>query len=180
MARPNLSRSKVLDAAATLAAVHGVSATTVDEIAATAGVAKGSVYYSFESKEQVFETLIEESVARLAARLHGALADVREEEPRPTARAVARAFLRGVDEHPERTKVVFAELFRTDRIWRETIERHRALVLDGFVQALERDGSPATHLDASALFGALVMVAFERIAFEPGTTIEQAVDAVVR
>ena len=45
---------------------------------------------------------------------------------------------------------------------------------------LERDGSPATHLDASALFGALVMVAFERIAFEPGTTIEQAVDAVVR
>lgn len=180
MARPNLSRAKVLDAAAELAASKGVSATTVDDIAAAAGVAKGSVYYSFASKEQVFETLIDESVARIAARLHGALADVDPDEPRPAVRALARAFLRGVDAHPQRTKVVFAELFRTDRIWREALESHRAVVLDRFAEALERDGSPATPLDASAIFGALVMVAFERIAFEPETTIEQAVDAVVR
>ncbi|SDR94700.1 TetR/AcrR family transcriptional regulator [Agrococcus carbonis] len=179
MARPNLSRAKVLDAAAELAASGGVSATTVDDIAAAAGVAKGSVYYSFASKEQLFETLIEESVTRLAERLGESVAEALPGEGRPAARALARAFLHAVEERPLRTKVVFAELLRTDRPWSETLGGHRTTVLSRISDALRRDGSPASPLHASAFFGALVMVAFERLVFEPGLTVEAAVDAVV-
>jgi len=74
MPRPNRSREKVLDAAAALAAERGVTATTVDDIAQRAGVAKGSVYYSFPSKDAVFEAVLADAVERTGTRLGEALA----------------------------------------------------------------------------------------------------------
>lgn len=176
MARPNRSRDKVLVAAAELAAERGVSATTVDEIAARAGVAKGSVYYSFPSKEAIFESLIDEAVARVSGRIR----DAREgAEPGVALGAVARAMLEGLEANPHVAKVVVGELFRTDRPWREALAGHRAVLLDELGAALAADGRPASGLDAAARLGALVMVGFERLAFSPERTIDECVAAVV-
>ncbi|WAC67261.1 helix-turn-helix domain containing protein [Agrococcus sp. SL85] len=127
MPRPNRSRAKVLEAAAELAARRGVSATTVDDIAALAGVAKGSVYYSFPSKEAVFEALIDEAIARVSQRIRTARDGA--DDGVATA-AVARALLVGLEEQPHVAKVVVGELFRTDRPWREALAGHRAVLLD--------------------------------------------------
>lgn len=176
MPRPNRSRAKVLEAAAELAARRGVSATTVDDIAALAGVAKGSVYYSFPSKEAVFEALIDEAIARVSQRIRTARegADVG-----AATAAVARALLVGLEEQPHVAKVVVGELFRTDRPWREALAGHRAVLLDELAAALAADRLPAEPLDAAARLGALVMVGFERLAFSPERTIAQCVAAVV-
>ena len=45
----------------------GFSATTVDEIAERAGVAKGTVYYNFASKTELFEELLRHGVGLLTA-----------------------------------------------------------------------------------------------------------------
>lgn len=47
------SRDKLIDAAIELILARGFSSTTVDEICARAGVAKGSFYYAFSSKEEL-------------------------------------------------------------------------------------------------------------------------------
>ncbi|MEJ2679537.1 MAG: TetR/AcrR family transcriptional regulator [Gemmatimonadota bacterium] len=47
------TRERIIDAAARLMLNKGYAATTVDEIVADAGVAKGSVYHFFDSKEAV-------------------------------------------------------------------------------------------------------------------------------
>lgn len=47
------TRDRIIDAAASLMLDKGYAATTVDEIVTDAGVAKGSVYHFFESKEAV-------------------------------------------------------------------------------------------------------------------------------
>jgi TetR/AcrR family transcriptional repressor of nem operon len=47
------TRDRIIDAAASLMLDKGYAATTVDEIVAGAGVAKGSVYHFFDSKEAV-------------------------------------------------------------------------------------------------------------------------------
>lgn len=47
------TRERIIDAAASLMLDKGYAATTVDEIVADAGVAKGSVYHFFDSKEGV-------------------------------------------------------------------------------------------------------------------------------
>ena len=56
--RRQATRQKLYEAAVTLIAEQGFSATTVDEIAERAGVAKGTVYYNFASKSVLFEQLL--------------------------------------------------------------------------------------------------------------------------
>jgi TetR/AcrR family transcriptional regulator len=177
MARPNRSRDKVLDAAASLAAERGVSATTVDDIADRAGVAKGSVYYSFPSKDAVFEAVLAEASARMADQLGDALAAA---PAGGAVRAVATAFLARVEERPAVAKVVAGELFRTDRPWQESLAGYRAALFALVADAVEADGlaRPST-LRASAIVGAMVMVAFERTVFEPDATLDDAIEAVL-
>lgn len=177
MPRPNRSREKVLDAAAALAAERGVTATTVDDIADRAGVAKGSVYYSFPSKDAVFEAVLADAVERIRARLGEALAAA----PAGGAlHAIVTAFLDGVAERPAAAKVVAGELFRTDRPWRESLADYRRALFELVADAVEADGAPRpSTLRASAAVGAMVMVAFERTVFEPDASSADAVEAVL-
>ena len=53
---------------------HGFAASRMDDIADAAGVAKGTLYLSFESKEALFAALIEDIAMPNVARLEAALA----------------------------------------------------------------------------------------------------------
>ena len=60
------TRSAILRAASDLFGRQGYAATSVDEIAAAAGVAKGAVYHHFASKKRLFEPVLEATTAALA------------------------------------------------------------------------------------------------------------------
>lgn len=53
---------EILQAAMTVFAEKGFAATRMDDIAARAGVTKGTIYLYFESKEEVFKTLARQHV----------------------------------------------------------------------------------------------------------------------
>ncbi|MGR9108478.1 MAG: TetR/AcrR family transcriptional regulator [Gammaproteobacteria bacterium] len=61
------AKQKILGAAQQLMTGRGYSATTVDEIVKMAGVAKGSFYHAFESKEELAIAALEDYQARGAA-----------------------------------------------------------------------------------------------------------------
>jgi AcrR family transcriptional regulator len=52
--------SEILDAAFEEFALHGYAAARLEDVAARAGVTKGTIYVYFESKERVFEALVRE------------------------------------------------------------------------------------------------------------------------
>jgi AcrR family transcriptional regulator len=54
---PEVRREQILDAAARVFTDKGTSVATVDDIAAVAGVAKGTIYLYFDSKEQLLSGL---------------------------------------------------------------------------------------------------------------------------
>lgn len=54
------TRAKLLRAAGRVFAKRGYHAATLDEVAKTAGLSKGSVYYNFGSKDELFVTLLED------------------------------------------------------------------------------------------------------------------------
>ncbi len=56
----------VLAAAQKQFATKGFDQTTIDDIAARAGVAKGAVYHHFESKEQIFERVLDSILVGMA------------------------------------------------------------------------------------------------------------------
>jgi AcrR family transcriptional regulator len=57
----------ILRAAGELFTARGFAATSIDDIAGRASVAKGAVYHHFESKEQIFARVFEQMTAALAA-----------------------------------------------------------------------------------------------------------------
>jgi AcrR family transcriptional regulator len=58
-------RSQLLDAARERFATHGLAGTTVDGIARSAGVAKGTVYLYYKSKEEILRHVLEEDLRQL-------------------------------------------------------------------------------------------------------------------
>ena len=55
--------AELVEAALVLFSERGFAATRLDDVAARAGVSKGTVYLYFESKEQLFEAVLRQAVA---------------------------------------------------------------------------------------------------------------------
>lgn len=56
-------RAAILDAALTVFAAHGFEAARLDDVAAEAGVAKGTLYLYFKDKEALFEAMVRSAVS---------------------------------------------------------------------------------------------------------------------
>lgn len=61
----NKTKRKIFETSMRLFAEKGYDATSIEEITATVGVAKGTLYYHFSSKEEIFNFLIEEGMKLL-------------------------------------------------------------------------------------------------------------------
>ena len=61
----NKTKRKIFETSMKLFAQKGYEATSIEEITATVGVAKGTLYYHFSSKEEIFYFLVEEGMKLL-------------------------------------------------------------------------------------------------------------------
>jgi AcrR family transcriptional regulator len=181
------TRQKLYAAAIELIAERGYSATTVDDIAERAGVAKGTVYYNFPSKPALFEDLLRHGIGLLTARFRDAVAG---QPPREAVAALIRAQLEYIQRYPAFAQLLASELWRTNREWRETLRllREEAIgVIAEVIQAgVDAGGFPAdldVRLASSALFGVGLVVAVDWLVFTPERPIgevEEALRAIVR
>jgi len=62
-------RAAILDAALHVFAEHGYESARLDEVAARAGVAKGTLYLYFKDKEDLFEAMVRSAVAPIMGRM---------------------------------------------------------------------------------------------------------------
>ena len=56
----NVTKRRIFEISTQLFAEKGYEATSIEEITAVVGIAKGTLYYHFESKEEMFNQLIED------------------------------------------------------------------------------------------------------------------------
>lgn len=61
----NKTKRKIFETSMKLFAEKGYEATSVEDITATVGVAKGTLYYHFSSKEEIFNFLVVEGIKLL-------------------------------------------------------------------------------------------------------------------
>ncbi|MFI2369673.1 TetR/AcrR family transcriptional regulator [Streptomyces sp. NPDC018833] len=173
--RRRTTRAKLYEAAVTLIAEQGFSATTVDEIAERAGVAKGTVYYNFKSKTELFEELLRFGVGLLTSSLQRAADETAERGGTKVEAldAMIRAGLVFIDRYPAFTQLYVAELWRTNRAWQSTllVVRQEAVAV---VERVLREGVDAGELSeeidvpltAAALVGMVLVAALDWQAFQ--------------
>jgi len=61
-----LTRLAIINAAAKLFAHQGFEKTTVDEVATEAGIAKGTIFYNFKTKDEIFFSVLKQGIDNLA------------------------------------------------------------------------------------------------------------------
>ncbi len=178
VARRTNTREAIIDAASELFAARGVTSTSIDDIAASAGIAKGSIYYNFESKAGLVEAIVARNSELMAASLLEATQGRTGIELRDE---VVRALLRLVRDHAAGARVMVTELFRTERSWRVSIERWRGLALSPLIDDLVRNGDEPAVADikAAAIVGATLVTGLEWLLFHPERTYEQVSATVV-
>jgi len=159
-ARGGDKRERILDAAVRVFARKGFHATRVSEVAKAAGVADGTIYLYFESKDHLLVSLFEHRVERLLAYLETELPRV------PTAahrlRRIIELQLGLLEGERDLAEVVTVILRQSTRLMKE----HAAPAFNAYLDTIARviaegqasgelrdDVSP--HLAARAVFGAL-------------------------
>lgn len=181
MARETGTKRSILDAALALAAERGITGTTMDDVAERAGVAKGTLYYNFASKDKIFEGLLLEGLSGLTESLRAAREGKR---GWASIEALVETLLESIAANTALAKVIAGEMFRTDRSWQESSFAFRHLALAEFAAAIHEalPGDPApetTNLMASGVFGATLLVGLEWLVFDPTRARSDVVDAVL-
>ncbi|MFB6581316.1 TetR/AcrR family transcriptional regulator [Streptomyces sp. NPDC056402] len=185
--RRAITRQKLYEAAVTLIAEQGFSATTVDEIAERAGVAKGTVYYNFASKNELFEELLRHGVGLLTASLRTAAeeTDASGGSRVEALDAMIRAGLVFIDRYPAFTQLYVAELWRTNRAWQSTlmVVRQEAVavvekVLREGVERGELSAEIDVPLTAAAMVGMVLVAALDWQSFQSERSLDDVHSAL--
>ncbi|MFF5171199.1 TetR/AcrR family transcriptional regulator [Micromonospora sp. NPDC000089] len=181
------TRQRLFVAAVELIAEQGFSATTVDDIAARAGVAKGTVYYNFESKTVLFEELLRHGIGLLTADFRAAVDGL---PPREALAALVRAELEYIRRYRAFAQLLLSEMWRTNREWQQTLRLLRGEAIEVIAETVRAgvdSGDLPADLDvrtaSSALFGVGLVVAVDWLVFQPErpiTDVQEALLGIVR
>ena len=171
------TKELIVEAALALAAERGFTATSVDDIAAKAGVAKGSIFYNFGSKAALFDEIIGQGVGRLTEALRSASDGL---HGRPALEALVSELLTQIQAHPDFAKLMAAETFRSGRSWQEAIRHLREESIGTFADVVA-EAWPERNalLAAAALFGATLLAGLEWLVFQPYRSLAEVREAVL-
>jgi AcrR family transcriptional regulator len=100
--------AELLEAARKVFAEKGFHEATVDEIAAAAGVAKGTVYLYYESKQAIYWAALEHGIAALVAQVKDKLAQEDKLENKILASIAVKVYY--FEENRDFFKIYFSEL----------------------------------------------------------------------
>lgn len=155
--RSTATKEQIVEAAASLLASKGYEATSLDDVAAAAGITKGTVYYHFDSKEALYWAVVAPNVAKTVLRAEEAVA--RNPSPRDAIIELVMLLTRGARESNEKYMYYQEMLPLNDemrRAIRQQERRYEALVADVIRRGQEAGemmpGDP--HILALILIGA--------------------------
>lgn len=168
-ARPN----EILAAALSVFSERGFAAARLDDVAERAGIAKGTIYLYFSTKEDLFEAVVRDAFAPVLERMSGAMA-----LPDMSCRALVELMIRTMyvqmvaTERREILRLLVAEAKRFPDLvsfyHREAISRGKAIAAEilrrGIASGEFRD-CPATRYP-EVIIGPAILAAVWKLVFE--------------
>ena len=162
-AKSERTRKRVLDAAARTFREKGFAGTTLNDIAAAARIRAGSIYYHFDSKEQLLEEVLDIGIQRVSEAVERAIGRLPDAaSPSARIRVGIEAHLRSLLEHGDYTSASFRIFAQApDDVQARIGERRRAYAdfWRSLLDEARRRGEVRAERDLSLarmfLFGAL-------------------------
>ncbi|HEX8952303.1 MAG TPA: TetR/AcrR family transcriptional regulator [Polyangia bacterium] len=171
---PEGKRERILEAAIKVFAAEGFYNAKVSQIAHEAGVADGTIYLYFKSKDDLLINLFEDRMERVNANLREAIDT--ESTAVARLRRIVKLHLELVEQNRDMAEVISVELRQSSKFIREYSNPKFAEFLRTIAGAVvegQRTGELRTGIDpyvfARALFGALDEIALAWLVKHPGS-----------
>jgi TetR/AcrR family transcriptional regulator len=179
----NKTKKAIFESAIKVFSNYGYTGATMDDVVARAGVAKGSLYYHFKSKEELFIFIIKEGRNLINEEIEEATKDVT--DPYEIIKVSAKVQLKYVYENKDLFKVIISQLWGTgerNNMLREEIRtlidkssvKFKAVMDGGFIE----NDDPI--LLSYGLIGVLVSSALYEILNEDKYNHEEVVEKFMK
>lgn len=153
-------RERILTAAERIFARRGFFAAKVSDVAKEAGVADGTIYLYFKSKDDLLISLFERRMQQVNDTLRAAVAGI--PSPREQLRAFIKTYLQLVNDEPAAAEVLTIELRQSSKFMKEYENPQFAdflRLLGGIIAAAQERGELSStipaHVAARMIFGVL-------------------------
>jgi TetR/AcrR family fatty acid metabolism transcriptional regulator len=131
---------QIIDAAIRVFARNGYYNSRVSDVAREAGIASGTIYLYFKTKDDILVTLFRQKMAEWVAMVRKEIAG--EQDPIAKIRKIVRLHFHVIEANPELAEVVQVELRQGQKFFRGASAREVSAYFDVIQAAL--DGSGAT------------------------------------
>jgi TetR/AcrR family fatty acid metabolism transcriptional regulator len=174
---------QIIEAAVRVFARKGYYNSRVSDIAREAGVAAGTIYLYFKTKDDILVTLFREKMAEFVGALRKAIVD--EPDAASKVRRLVALHFRMLEENPELAEVVQVELRQGQKFFRgassQEIGAYFALIgsvlEEGVAEGRFRSGLPV-KVATKMLFGAMDQMATSWVLGKRGYRLVDTADAV--
>lgn len=184
LSRADSTKQRIFASMVKLMGAHGYQGVSVDEIAADAGVAKGTIYYHYKGKAEMMEALMIDRLTPAVAAFEeaGGGASV---DPLSALMRIIEVELGFLIQQRSFARLLITELWREDRGWRGSLMKLRAQLIAPIERVLDAGVDRAVfrplddaHFVASAIFGVTATSALDYLAFEEKLSEKQVVQNV--
>lgn len=161
----NKTKRAIFDSAIKVFSSYGYEGATVDEVAVNAGVAKGTLYYHFKSKEDLFNFIIKEGINFIKEAVENALIDI--EDPIEKIKISAKVQLKYVYENKDLFRVIMSQMWGVENRHKEMREQVKTLInltTVGFDEIIEENHNK--ELDPEILGYSFIGVLFSSALYE--------------
>lgn len=122
----NKTKKAIFNAAIKVFSIEGYDSAIVEEIASEAGVAKGTLYYNFKGKEEIFKFVIDEGMKLIKNEVLDAIKDI--DDPLEKLKISAKVQLRYVYNNKEFFRVIMSQIWGDKNRHQEMRQEIRRLV----------------------------------------------------
>jgi TetR/AcrR family transcriptional regulator, fatty acid metabolism regulator protein len=174
---------QIVEAAIRVFARTGYYNSRVSDIAREAGIASGTIYLYFKTKEEILVTLFRDKMAEFVAYLRGHIAE--EKEPEAKLRRLVQVHFAVLEQNPALAEVVQVELRQGHKFFRGA-SAHEVSAYFDLIGSILEEGVTAGRFEpdlpvkvaTKVLFGAMDQVATSWVLGKRGYRLTEAADAV--
>jgi TetR/AcrR family transcriptional regulator, fatty acid metabolism regulator protein len=174
---------QIIEAAIRVFARNGYYNSRVSDIAREAGIASGTIYLYFRTKEEILVTLFRDTIAAFVAHLRREIAD--ETDPVAKIRRLVALHFTVLEQNPALAEVVQVELRQGQKFFRGAsahevsayFELIGSVLEDGMASGRFRADVPV-KIATKVLFGAMDQMATSWVLGKRGYRLVDAADAV--
>jgi TetR/AcrR family fatty acid metabolism transcriptional regulator len=174
---------QIIEAAVRVFARNGYYNSRVSDVAREAGIASGTIYLYFKTKDEILVTLFREKMAEFVATVRKAIAG--EPDAVVKLRGLIRLHFKLLEEYPEMAEVVQVELRQGQKFFRGASANEvsgyfdliSSVLEEGMAAGLFRDDLPVKTV-RKVLFGAMDQMATSWVLGKRGYKLSETADAV--